>query len=258
MPNTALITGASSGIGREFARLHARKGGDVIITARRNEELEALKTELETEHQVAVMAIPLDLGAESGAQNLYDAVKKAGIQVDILINNAGFGGHGKFVERDHEADQAMIDLNVDALVALCYMFGKDMVAQGGGKILNVSSTAAHMPGPLQATYFATKAFVSSFSQALAEEMKDDRVTVTALEPGYVDTGFADAADLGGTGLVRQKGKTAVETATIGYDAMRMGRLTVINEGRLQFMLNWILPLLPQKAKLSMVRKMQEK
>lgn len=104
MPNTALITGASSGIGREFARLHARKGGDVIITARRNEELEALKTELETEHQVAVMAIPLDLGAESGAQNLYDAVKKAGIQVDILINNAGFGGHGKFVERDLEVD----------------------------------------------------------------------------------------------------------------------------------------------------------
>lgn len=258
MPNTALITGASSGIGREFARLHARKGGDVIVTARRKEELEALKTELETEHQVAVMAIPLDLGAEGGAQKLHDVITKSGTQVDILINNAGFGGHGKFVERELEADQAMIDLNVDALVALCHMFGKDMVAQGGGKILNVSSTAAHMPGPLQATYFATKAFVSSFSQALAEELKDDRVTVTALEPGYVETGFADAADLAGTGLVRQKGKTAAETAKIGYDAMRMGKLTVINEGQLSFMLNWVLPFLPQKAKLSMVRRMQEK
>lgn len=258
MSKTALITGASSGIGREFARLHARNRGDVIITARRKEELEALKTELETEHEVTVTAIPLDLGAGGGARKLYDAVKKTGIQVDILINNAGFGGHGKFVERDLEADQAMIDLNVDALVALCHMFGKDMVAQGGGRILNVSSTAAHMPGPLQATYFATKAFVSSFSQALAEEMKDDRVTVTALEPGYVETGFADAADLGGTSLVSQKGKTAAETAKIGYDAMCMGKLTVINEGRLSFLLNWVMPFLPQKAKLSMVRKMQEK
>lgn len=258
MPNTALITGASSGIGREFARLHASKGGDVIITARRAEELEALKTELEAEHRVAVTTIPLDLGAQGGAQKLYDAVKTTGNQVDVLINNAGFGGHGKFIERELEADQAMIDLNVDALVALCHMFGKDMVAQGGGKILNVSSTAAHMPGPLQATYFATKAFVSSFSLALAEELKNDRVTVTALEPGYVETGFADAADLAGTGLVAQKGKTAAETARIGYDAMQTGKLTVINEGRLSFMLNWVLPFLPQKAKLSMVRKMQEK
>ncbi len=258
MSNTALITGASSGIGREFARLHARKGGDVIITARREEELDALKAELEGEHNVKVTTIPLDLGAEGGAQKLYDAVKEAGIQVDILINNAGFGGHGKFIERDLEADQAMIDLNVDAVVGLCHLFGKDMVAQGGGKILNVSSTAAHMPGPLQATYFATKAFVSSFSQALAEEMKGDRVTITALEPGYVDTGFADAADLGGTSMVNQKGMSAAQTAKIGYDAMRQGKLTVINEGRLGFMLNWVMPFLPQKAKLSMVRKMQEK
>lgn len=258
MPNTALITGASSGIGREFARLHAAKGGDVIITARRQAELDALKSELEAEHKVTVTSVPLDLGAEGGAQALYDAVKAAGVQVDILINNAGFGGHGKFVERDLAADQAMIDLNVDALVALCHMFGKDMVAQGGGKILNVSSTAAHMPGPLQATYFATKAFVSSFSQALAEELRDDRVTVTALEPGYVATGFADAANLEGTGLVAQKGRTAAETAKVGYEAMRMGQLTVINEGLLGFTLKWIFPLLPQKAKLSMIRKMQEK
>ena len=258
MPNAALITGASSGIGREFTRLHARKGGDVVITARRKEELEALKSELETAHNVAVTAIALDLGAEGGAQKLYDEVKKTGVQINILINNAGFGGHGKFTERDLEADQAMIDLNVSSLVSLCHMFGRDMVAQGGGRILNVSSTAAHMPGPLQATYFATKAFVSSFSQALAEEMRGDGVTVTALEPGYVDTGFADAADLGGTGLVNQKGKTAAETAKIGYEAMLAGKLSVINEGQLSFMLNWVLPFLPQRAKLSMVRRMQEK
>ena len=258
MPNTALITGASSGIGREFARLHARKGGDVIVTARRASELDALKSELEAEHGVTVTTIPLDLGAADGAQKLYDAVKSAGLTVDVLINNAGFGGHGKFIERDLAADQAMIDLNVDALVSLCHLFGKDMVAQGSGKILNVSSTAAYMPGPLQATYFATKAFVSSFSQALADEMKDDGVTVTALEPGYVETEFAATADLQGTGLVNQKGATAAEVAKIGYDAMRMGQLTVINEGRLNFLLNWVVPLMPKRARLSMVRKMQEK
>lgn len=258
MSNTALITGASSGIGREFARLHARKGGDVIITARRKDALDALKAELESDHSVTVTAIPLDLGAEGAAQTLYDTVKQTGVQVDILINNAGFGGHGKFVDRALADDLAMIDLNVGALVSLCHLFGQDMVAQSGGKILNVSSTAAHLPGPLQATYFATKAFVSSFSLALAEEIKNDGVTVTALEPGYVDTGFVEAAKLEGTGLVRQAGKTASETARIGYDAMRMGRLTVINEAKLNFVLNWVAPLLPQQAKLSMVRKMQEK
>jgi len=258
MANTALITGASSGIGREFARLHARKGGDLIITARRAEALDALKDELEKEHEVSVTTIPLDLGAKGGAEKLYKAVKETGLHVDILINNAGFGGHGKFVERDLEADLAMIDLNVKALVELCHRIGRDMVEQGGGKILNVSSTAAHMPGPLQATYFATKAFVSSFSQALAEELKDDRVTVTALEPGYVHTEFAQTADLEGTGLVQQKGATPAEVAKVGYDAMRMGQLTVINEGRLSFMLNWVMPFMPQKARLAMVRKMQEK
>ena len=258
MANTALITGASSGIGREFARLHARKGGDVIVTARRADELDALKAELEEAHGVTVHTVPLDLGAPDGAAQLHAAVQALGVEVDILINNAGFGGHGRFIERDLAADQAMIDLNVDALVALCHLFGREMAARGRGRILNVSSTAAHMPGPLQATYFATKAFVSSFSQALAEELKADGVTVTALEPGYVHTGFAKAADLEGTGLAKQKGMTAKATAKIGYDAMRQGKLTVINEPQLRFVLGWIFPLMPAGMRLKMVRKMQEK
>lgn len=258
MSNTALITGASSGIGREFARYHASKGGDLIITARREAELDALKAELEAAHKVTVTTIPLDLGAADGAEALYDKVTEAGLSVDILINNAGFGGHGRFVDRDLAADQAMIDLNVDALVTLCHRFGKEMAGRGSGKILNVSSTAAHMPGPLQATYFATKAFVSSFSQALAEEMKGDGVTVTALEPGYVHTEFAASADLEGTGLVKQKGATPDEVARIGYDAMMAGKLTVINEAQLRFMLGWVMPLMPQGMRLNMVRRMQEK
>ncbi|WP_372573406.1 SDR family NAD(P)-dependent oxidoreductase [Ruegeria jejuensis] len=258
MSKTALITGASSGIGRELARYHASLGGDLIVTARRGEALDALKAELEAAHKITVTAIPLDLGAAGGPAKLYEAVKAEGIKVDYLINNAGFGGHGAFLERDLTDDLNMIHLNVEALVALCHLFGKDMVASGGGKILNVSSTAAHMPGPLQATYFATKAYVSSFSQALAEELKGKSVTVTALEPGYVATEFAAVADLEGTKLVAQKGATAEAVAKVGYDAMIAGNLTVINDKPLAFVLGWIMPFLPYRMRLNMVRKMQEK
>lgn len=256
MSNTALITGASSGIGREFARYHAAAGGDVIITARRAEALEALKAELEAAHGVTVTVIALDLGAADGAEKLYAALN--GARVDILINNAGFGGHGAFIDRDLAADMAMIDLNVKALVGLSHRIAKDMVAQGGGKILNVSSTASYMPGPLQATYFATKAYVSSFSQALDAELRDKGVTVTALEPGYVETEFAASADLEGTGLVAQKGATAADVAKFGYEAMKAGKLRAINDGRLRFMLNWIFPLLPRRTALKMVMQMQMK
>ena len=258
MPNTALITGASSGIGRAFAEYHAEKGGDLIITARRADALNTLKAEIEGAHDVTVTTIPLDLGTPEGPQQLYDAAKATGQQIDILINNAGFGGHGKFIDRPLDEDQAMIDLNVKSLVALTHLVAKDMAIQGRGKILNVSSTAAYMPGPLQATYFATKAYVSSFSQALAEELKDKGVTVTALEPGYVATEFAARADLDGTQLVSGKAATPRSAAKYGYDAMRRGELRAINDGGLRFMLNWIMPWLPRKTVLGMVRKMQAK
>lgn len=258
LPNTALITGASSGIGLEFARYHAKSGGDVIVTARRAHQLDALKDELEKLHGVAVMAIPLDLGAPGGAKRLHDAVKSSGRAVDILINNAGFGGHGVFTERDLALDLGMIDLNVKALVELCHRFGGDMVAQGGGKILNVSSTAAHMPGPLQATYFATKAFVTSFSKAIDEELRSKGVTVTVLEPGFVTTEFAAIANLEGTALTSSGGKTPASVAKIGYGAMTKGKLSVINEPFLAFQIKWIMPLLPDRMKLKLVRRLQEK
>ena len=256
MPNTALITGASSGIGREFARYHAQQGGDVIITARRAGALDALKVELEAAHGIRVTVVPLDLGAPDGAARLYDAVK--GQKIDILINNAGFGGQGAFIERALEADLAMIDLNVSALVSLTHMVSRDMVANGGGKILNVSSTAAYVPGPLQATYFATKAFVSSFSQALDVEMRDKGVTVTALEPGYVKTEFAAVANLEGTGLAAQKGATPEQVAKFGYDAMLRGQLRAINEGQLRFVMNWVMPWLPRRTAMNMIKNMQTK
>ena len=257
MPNTALITGASAGIGREFARYHAGKGGDLIITARRAEALDELKSELEGEYGVTVTCLPQDLGSAEQAEELYARVKETGIDVDILINNAGFGGHGRVIDRDLADDLAMIDLNVKALVTLCHRVGTDMAARGKGRILNVSSTASYMPGPLQATYFATKAFVSSFSQSLDEELRASGVTVTALEPGYVETEFADRADLGGTNLTKS-GATPASVAKFGYDAMRRGELRAINDGKLNFALNWIFPFLPRRTVLKQVRKMQEK
>ena len=183
MPNTALITGASAGIGAEFARYHARKGGDLVIVARRQEPLDALKAELEAIHDITVTVIAMDAGTPEQATALFEEVKAKGIEIDVLINNAGFGGHGAFLDRDLAKDQAMIDLNVGALVTLSHHVGQEMKARGKGKMLQVSSTAAFQPGPYQATYFATKAFVSSFSQAIDEEMRPHGVTSTALCPG---------------------------------------------------------------------------
>ena len=258
MPNTALITGASSGIGAEFARYHAKTGGDLVIVARRKEPLEALKSELESAHGVSVTVIAHDLGSAQQASALYDAVKAKGIEIDILINNAGFGGHGAFLDRELSKDLAMIDLNVSALVALSRLFGADMRARKKGKMLQVASTAAFFPGPYQAVYYATKAFVLSFSQAIDQEMRGSGVTSTALCPGLVETEFVATADLEGTGLTKDKGATPASVAKVGYDAMMKGELVAINEGRLSFMVNWVIPLMSRRRVLKMIEDLQTK
>ncbi|MCV6598846.1 MAG: SDR family oxidoreductase [Mangrovicoccus sp.] len=257
MPNTALITGASSGIGTGFARYHASQGGDVILTARREDTLNALKTELEAKYGITAHVFAMDLGAPGGADALYDAVKAAGLPVDILINNAGFGAIDRFMESDLATQQGIIDLNVKALVTLTHRFGQDMVAQGSGKILNVGSTAGFMPGPRQAIYFASKAFVNSFSQAVSHELRHTGVSCTVLAPGYVETEFAKVADMEGTALATN-GATPEAVAKHGYDAMMQGKLLTINDPKLRFMLNWITPLLPRRTVLKMVSKMQAK
>ena len=258
MPNTALITGASSGIGRAIAHYHAARGGDLVVTARREPELQALKTEVEGKHSVTVNVVPCDLGTANGPKELYEAVKNLGVRIEVLVNNAGFGGHGVFVERELEADLKMVDLNVKSLVSLTHLFGADMVAQGGGKILQVGSTAGFVPGPNQAVYFATKAFVNSFSQAVDQELRKKGVTSTVLCPGYVETGFASAADLQGTEMVKSGGATPDSVAKIGYDAMLKGKLVAINELKLKVMLEWIAPLLPRRMMLKNVEKSQSK
>lgn len=257
MSNTALITGASGGIGAEFARYHATKKGDLILVARREEALNDLKAELEGAHGVTVHVVAQDLGTVDGADQLVQAVGALGVPVDILINNAGFGGHGIHTDRDLADEQGMIDLNVKSLVTLTHAFGGQMAARGAGRILQVASTAGMMPGPLQAVYFATKAFVLSYSQAIDHELRDKGVTCTALCPGYVETEFADRADLGGTDLVKS-GQSAESVAKHGYDAMLAGKLVTVNEVQLGFLVNWVIPLLPRRMAMNMIEKMQSK
>jgi len=257
MANLALITGASSGIGAALARLHAEKGGDLIVTARRKSALDALKTEVEAAHGVTVHVLEYDLAADGGADALADAVAAIGTP-DILINNAGLGGHGKHIARDLAAEQAMIDLNIKALVTLTHRIGGDMARRGSGRILNLGSTAGFAPGPGQAVYFATKAFVNSFSQALDHELRPRGVTCTLLAPGYVETEFADVADMHGTAMVKSGGASAQDVAKHGYDAMMQGKLVTINDPKLSFLMQWVIPLLPRRLVLRTVGASQSK
>lgn len=242
----ALITGASAGIGREFARIHAKAGGDVILTARRGDALAALKAELEAAHGITAHVIALDLAAQGGAQALIAAVDQLGLAPDIVINNAGFGGAGRHIDRDIALEQAMIDLNISALVTLTHHYARQMAAKGGGKILNVGSTAGFLAGPHQAVYFATKNFVNAYSQALDIELRSKGVSVTVLAPGYVETEFAQVARLEGSKMVKAGGATAASTALAGYNAMMAGRAVIITDAKLGFMINWVFPWLPRR------------
>lgn len=258
MKTVALITGASSGIGREFAAIHAERGGDLVIIARSADKLAAVKDELEAKHSIQVTVISKDLSLPDSAQQIYDEVKAAGIEVDYVINNAGFGGQGKFHEREWADDLAMIQLNVVTLTALCRLFLPDFVTRDSGRILNVSSTASLLPGPLQAVYYATKAYVTFLSNALAEELHDTNVTVTALLPGATETEFARTSGMDNTELFK-KTASARSVAQDGYDAMLAGKLDVISGVTFaQRMMLATIPFTPKKLLLRQIRKMQEK
>ena len=254
---TALITGASSGIGKEFAQIHAEKGGDVVIVARSKEKLLQLKEELESKYQITVHVIAKDLSKAGAATEVYSEVKNLGIEVDYLINNAGFGGVGKFHERDLQEDLNMINLNVSALTALTHLFLQDFIKRNDGKILNVSSTASLLPGPLQAVYYATKAFVTSFSNALAEELHETNITVTNLMPGATETDFGKVSGMDKTDLFKDTA-SARTVAQEGYNAMIKGNLDKISGLKFsQRLMMAFLPFTPKKMVLNQIRKMQE-
>jgi len=257
MRETALITGASSGIGKELASIHAERGGNLVIVARREDKLNELKDELEARHSVQVTVIPKDLAQPEAPLEIYDHVKSVGIEIEYLINNAGFGGRGKFHERQWEQDLAMIQVNVVALTALSRLFLPDFVEKNSGRILNVSSTASLMPGPLQAVYYATKAYVTFLSNALAEELHDTEVTVTTLLPGATETDFASTSGMDETSLFNRTA-SARSVAQDGYDAMLAGKLEVISGVTFgQKMMMAMIPFMPKRVMLRQIRRMQE-
>lgn len=257
MNNVALITGASSGIGLEFARIHAEKKGDLIIVARSGNKLNDLKTELEKAYGVQVYTIVKDLSAPNATKEVFEEVQSKGFTIEYLLNNAGFGGRGNFHERDWAQDEMMINLNVMALTALTRYFLPQMVARNSGKVLNVSSTASLMPGPLQAVYFATKAYVTSFSNAIASELESTKVTVTALLPGATETGFANTAGMDKTDLFKHA-FSARSVAEAGYQGMLKGKLNVMAGLTFtQKMMMATIPLSPTKMVMNQVKSMQQ-
>ncbi|HHP7241818.1 MAG TPA: SDR family NAD(P)-dependent oxidoreductase [Cyclobacteriaceae bacterium] len=258
MKNVALITGASNGIGLELSRIHASKKADLILVARSTTKLNALKEQLEKDYGVEVLIIPKDLSVPDSAREVYDEIKERNIEVEFLINNAGFGDFGLFHETDWEKEEMMINLNILALTLLTKLFGADMVARRSGKIMNLSSTAAFQPGPLMSVYFATKHFVQAFSEGIANEWEEYGVTVTALCPGPTTSGFQSVANIEDTNIVKgRKLPTSKDVAIFGYDAMMKGKLVAIH-GTLNKALAKSVKLLPKRTILKTVRKMQEK
>ncbi|MEM7145023.1 MAG: SDR family oxidoreductase [Verrucomicrobiota bacterium] len=258
MKNTALITGASSGIGKALSHIHAENGGDLVVVARREDKLNDLKSSLEESHSVRVRVIAMDLGDAASPRAIFDMVKAEGIEIDYLINNAGFGGHGQFHERDWQQDLAMIQLNVVCLTELCRLFLPDFVKRNKGRILNVSSTASLPPGgPFQSVYFATKHYVTALSYGIASELEGSGVTVTALLPGATESEFAQTSGMDKTDLF-SKTASARSVAEDGYRAMLDGKLDVVSGlTASQKLIMAAMPFMPKKLVLSQVRQMQE-
>jgi uncharacterized protein len=257
MSKTALITGASGGIGLELARIHASKGDNLVLVARSGDKLAEIKTELESKYHVSVRFLVCDLSVRYSPKKVFDEVSHHNIAIDYLINNAGFGDFGLFLECDWDKQESMINLNITALTHLTKLFLPGMVERGGGKIMNVASLAAFTPGPTMSVYFATKAFVLSFSQALNNELKDKGITVTALCPGSTESKFHEVA-LGDPKLVKErKMMSAGEVAEIGYQAMVKGKPVVI-PGFKQSVLAFASRFVSREMVVKSARKMQEK
>lgn len=257
MSKTALITGASGGIGLELARIHASKGDNLVLVARRGASLAKVKSELESKFNISVYNIVKDLSVKDAAKEVYDEVTNQNFLIERLVNNAGFGDFGLFADCGWHKQESMINLNITALIQLTWLFLPDMISRGEGKILNVSSLAAFTPGPTMSVYFASKAFVLSFSEALNNELKDKGITVTALCPGSTESNF-HAVTLGDPKLVRErKMMTAKEVAESGYKAMMKGKPVVIPGFKNAFLI-FASRFAPRNLVVKTARKIQEK
>ena len=258
MNKTALITGSSNGIGYELAKVHAEKGDDLVLVARNICKLNELKEELEEKHKIKVYTMGKDLSVPGAAREVYDEMKMQKIVIDYLENNAGFGDYGLFAESDWNRQEQMINLNVLTLVHLTRLFLPDMIGRKSGKILNVASTASFQPGPTMSVYFATKAFVLSFSEAVNNEVAEHGITVTALCPGATHSGFQAAASLQDSRIFEGNNfPTSREVAEYGYRAMMRGKTVAIHGLKNTILANGV-RFAPRSLVVKMARKVQAK
>lgn len=232
MTQTALITGASSGIGLELAKVFARNQHNLILVARSEDKLKALQQELSQQYAIDVVVCAYDLTDKDAPDQLFRQMQAQNLTVDVLVNNAGYGDYSEFVSSDWEKLQGMILLNVLAVTHLTRLFLPAMVARGRGKLLNVSSTAAFQPGPMMAVYFATKAYVLSLSEAIAAETEAQGISVTVLCPGPTQSDFIDTANMDNMALANNistdKIPTAAEVAEFGYSALQKGQVVAVH------------------------------
>ncbi len=255
-PKTALITGASFGIGLELARIFAREGYNLVLVARTADRLRQLASELEKNHGTRSLILATDLTEPGSSAYVLDQTTRADIQVDVLVNNAGFGQYGKFAENDLEECLRQIQLNVTTLTHLTHLYLPAMIKRKSGKILNVASTAAFQAGPLMAVYYATKAYVLHFSEAIANELQGTGVTVTCLCPGPTATEFQERAKISGIRLTKYGTMTARAVAEDGYRGLMADKPVVISGLK-----NWLVAqsvrFAPRRMVTAIARKLQE-
>jgi short-subunit dehydrogenase len=252
----ALVTGASGGIGYELARILARHGYDLVLVARSADKLAALAERLELDHGIQVRAVAKDLARPDAAAEIHEWLAAEGLTVEVLVNNAGMGLLGKFAEIGIEGDVEMLRLNVEAPTLLTRLLLPSMLERGSGRILNLASTAGFQPGPLMAVYYATKAYVLSFSEALANEVAGTGVTVTALAPGPTETGFSSHAGSEQSRLFKGATMDARSVAEAGYAALMAGK-PVIVPGVRNRLLAFGVRLAPRRVVTQIARRMNE-
>jgi short-subunit dehydrogenase len=259
MSKTALITGASSGIGYELAQQFARDKTNLVLVARDEARLNQIAHEIQSAHHVSVTVIRADLARAGAAAEIYAGTLRAGIAVDYLINNAGFGLGGSFLDTDLQGELDMLQVNIVSLVHLAKLYLRDMRERRSGGVLNVASTAAFQPGPFMAVYYASKAFVLSFTEALAEELRGTGLTATALCPGPTATDFQRRAKIENVRLMKSKPlgmMSAAEVAETGYRGFLSGKAVVI-PGLMNKMAVQSLRISPRAIVRKIARKLQE-
>ncbi|MDL2206753.1 SDR family oxidoreductase [Eubacteriales bacterium OttesenSCG-928-N13] len=228
MNQTALITGASGGLGLEFSRIFAREGYDLVLVARSEDKLQSLKQELEQAGKIKATVLAIDLTQPNAADEVFQFTEQQQLTISALVNNAGFADFGAFAQCDWAKQAGMVQLNITTLMQLTRHYLPQMIERKSGKILNIASIAAFEPGPLMSVYYASKAFVLSFTEALSVEIKGTGVSITALCPGPTKTGFEARANLGASGLFKNlKNATAQDVAAFGYRNLTKGKVVAI-------------------------------